>query len=280
MLDQERKKSNLQIWVGISLIAALLGLAGGMGLASTVLDSSEDSSLKPALRDSQARVSQLEDEVRDLQSNLEDMDSESQALAEELAGATQREEDLGTQLSQAEAQASSALQALTQKESELKLELELSTSAEEQIATLEEQIQSLQLQEAGGQGNLEAVRELSDTIERHRLLVVELRKDPPETREVSTTYWNNIKTIAARADPALSSPADKVILKIDNYFDWNERSPNPAVPADEYANAYFDWISEFRPTGAEAYVDATESFTRDALLAVIVQLESVASKLN
>ena len=262
MLDRKPQKSNVQIWVGISLIAALLGLAGGMGLASTVLDSSGDSGLEPALRNSQASVSQLEAEVQDLQTDLEDMDSESQSLAKEL----------GMQLSQAEAQASSALQALAQKESEL----ELLSSAEEQIATLEEQIQSLQSQEAGGQGNLEAVRELSDTVEKHRLLLVELRKDLPATREEAVIYWKNIKTIAARADPALTSPADRVILKIDNYFDWIDRSPNLTASSDDY----FDWLGERTTSGAIGYEDATDTFTRDALLAVINQLDSVVSRLN
>ena len=276
MLDRERTKSATPIWVGITLIAALLGLAGGMGLASTVLDSSGDSGLESALSDSKARVSQLKAEVLDLQADLEDVDSESRVLAGELAGATQREEDLGLQISQAEARASSALQALAQKQSES----ELLTSSEDQIATLEEQIQLLQSGGAAGQGDLESVREMSDNVERHRLLLVELRKDPPGTREETVTYWSNIKAIASKADPSLTSPADKVILKIDNFFDWNDRIPSPAIPADEYADAYFEWLADSRLSGAEAYVDATDSFTRDALLAVITQLDSVVSRLN
>ena len=83
MLSQERKKSSVQIWVGISLIAALLGLAGGIGIASTVLDSSGNSGLESALRDSQARVTQLEAEVQDLQTDLEDRGSAYQVLAKE-----------------------------------------------------------------------------------------------------------------------------------------------------------------------------------------------------
>ncbi|MQF48584.1 hypothetical protein FIM08_01580 [SAR202 cluster bacterium AC-647-N09_OGT_505m] len=274
MLDEERKNSNVQIWAGISLITALLGLAGGMWLASTVLYSSEDSDLAHGLRASQARVSQLETEVWELRTDLKDSDSASQALAEELAGATHREKNLGLQLSQAEAQAYSALQTLTQKESELL------TPAEEQIATLEAKIQSLQSQETEGTDNPEAISEMSNIVERHRLLLVELRKEPPETREGTATYWYNIRTIASKAAPALTSPADKVILKIDNYFDWSERSPNITIPADEYSDAYFDWLDQFTLTGAEAFVKATESFRRDALLEVITHLDSIVSRLN
>jgi hypothetical protein len=262
MLDQGSKKSTVQIWVGITLIAGLLGLAGGLGLASTVLDTSGGSGLKADLRDSQARVSQL-------QADLEEVNSASQVLAEKLAGATQKEDDLRMQLSQAEARASSALQALTQKVSEL----ELTTSAQEQL-------QSIQTQLAKEQANLTALREMSDAVERHRLLLVELRKDTPQTREESTTYWRNIKTLAARANPALASPADRVILKIDNYFNWNDRSPSPTGPTDEYFNAYFDWRADYNTSGAIAYEDAVITFTRDALLAVITQMDSVVSRLN
>jgi hypothetical protein len=262
MLDQGSKKSTVQIWVGVTLIVGLLGLAGGLGLASTVLDTSGGSGLKADLRDSQARVSQL-------QADLKEMDSASQVLVEKLAGATQKEDDLRLQLSLAAAQASSALQALAQKESELGL-----------LTSTQEQIQSIQSQLAKEQGNLKALREMSDAVEKHRLLLVELRKDTPQTREESITYWKNIKTLAARADPALTSPADRVILKIDNYFNWNDRSPNPTGPADEYMNAYFDWLADYTTSGAIAYEDAVITFTRDALLAVITQMDSVVSRLN
>ena len=253
MLYRGNQSSNVLIRVGIALMVGLLGLAAGLWLGSTVLDSSGD-------------------KVSGLQSDLELAGSESQALVEELAAVAQVEETLRTQLSDAEEQASSALQTLTQMESDM----EMLSSAQEQILTLEEQIQSIQSQVTEGQGDLESLREISDAVEKHRLLLVELRKELPETREESETYWNTMKTVAARADPALASPADKVILKIDNYFDWNERTPSPTAPADDY----LAWLADYSTSGAVAYEDANLVFIREALLAVIGQMDTVVSRLD
>ena len=241
MLDKEGKKSNVLIWVGITLIAGLLGLAGGLGLASSVLDSSEDPALKSALLDSQTRVAQLQAEANDILIKLEGMNSASQAMVRE-------KEQLQTRLSQAEAQATS----------------------------VQEQVQSVQSQLAKAQDKLEAAREMSNALERHRLLLVELRKDSPKTRGESIAYWNNIKTLAARADPALASPVDRVILRIDNYFDWDDRSPGSTASSDDYLN----WLADSTTSGANAYEEAAASFTRDALQAVITQMDAVVSRLN
>lgn len=241
MVDKEGKKSNVLIWVGVTLIAGLLGLAGGLGLASSVLDSSGDPALKSALLDSQTKVAELQAEANDIQTQLEGMDSASQTLVQE-------KEKLQTQLSQAEAQTTAT----------------------------QEQVQSVQSQLTKAQDKLEAVREMSDALERHRLLLVELRKDSPKTREESIAYWNNIKTLAARADPALASPVDRVILRIDNYFDWDDRSPGSTASS----NDYLSWLADYTTSGANAYEEAAASFTRDALQAVITQMDSVVARLN
>ena len=252
-LNRGNENSNVLIRVAIALIIGLLSLAAGLWIGNTVLDSSGN------------KASELQAEIQSLQSKLAEIDSAAQVLVEDVAAAIQMEENLRTQLSLAEEKASSALQTLAQKESEL----ELLSSAQEQIAALEKQI-------GKEESTLENLREMSDAIESHRLLLVELRKELPETREESVTYWNTMKTIAARADPALASPADKVILKIDNYFDWNDRSPYPTAPPEDYLN----WLTDRRFSGADAYLDATATFNRDAMLAVITEMDAVVSQLN
>lgn len=240
------EKNTFLIRVGITVIVGLLSLATGLWLGSAVLDSSAD------------KVSDLQTNVQNLQSELEVAGSESQALTEELATAAQANDSLQVQLSEAEKRASSALQAL------------------EQVAALEKQVESIQLQVIEGQANLDAVKEMSDDIEKHRLLLVELRKDLPQTREESITYWNVMKSIAASADPALASPADKVILKIDNYFDWSDRTPSATASSDDYLN----WLADYATSGAVAYEEATATFTREAMLAVITEMDTVVSRLN
>jgi hypothetical protein len=121
---------------------------------------------------------------------------------------------------------------------------------------------------------------MANNVELHRLLLVELRRDLPQTRDEAFDYWSNVRTLAAKAEPALAPPADGVILKIDNYFDWSDRTPNPNAPTDEYLDAYFDWQVDYTTSGAGAYVDAVETFTNYALEAVITQLDSVVLRLE
>jgi hypothetical protein len=155
-------------------------------------------------------------------------------------------------------------------------DMEMLSSAGKQAVTLEEQIQSIQSQMESQQSNLETLTEMSDSVEKHRLLLVELRKDLPLTREDSVAYWNTMKAVASNADPALAPPVDRIILKIDNYFDWNERTPSPTAPADYH----LDWLAEYSISGAIDYEDASVTFTKEALLSVISQMDTVVSSLN
>ena len=245
-----RKNHRVLIRIGLILIGGLLGLAGGLALASTVFDSSEESGLETALLDSQTRVSQLQAEVEDLQSDLGEMESPFHAFTDELAEAAQREELLLVQLSQALQRESSDMQALARVESEL----ELATSAQ---AALNEHVQSIRSQVSKDKSSLESIREMFDLVEGHRLLLVELRKDLPISREESNTYWSNIKTVAVKANPSLASPADKVIIRIDNYYDWNDRSLDPSVSLDDYLT----WQRDYTTSGAIDYEEATYNFT-------------------
>jgi len=248
VLYRRNETSNVLMWVGITMVVGLLSLAVGLWLGNTVLDSSGD------------KVSELQAEVQGLQSDLWLADSQSQTLTEDLAATTQAEGSLRAQLSQVEKNVTSAIQTLAQQKSEF----ELLSSAQKQI-------------EAYGQNNLDSLREMSDTVEKHRLLLVELRKELPQTREESLSYWISMKTIAAKADPALAPPADKVILKIDNYFDWSDRTPSVTASSDDF----LDWrFVDYTSSGADAYLEATASFTKEAMLAVIAEMDTVVSQLN
>lgn len=269
MLAEELKTSKTQIWIGITLITMLLGLSLGMWLASTVLSPSHDSILETYISDNEDNVHQLVVEIQSLRSDMEDMDSASRVISEELAATIQSEYELKQQLSQAQATASTVLDVIAEKE----LALEQMSSADSQISLLKSEIQS---SKSEAQLNSAAITEMSNTIERHRLLLVEIRKDPPDTREETVAYWDNIRSVASRANPALSSPVEKIMLKIDNYFDWSDRSPN----ANGSSNDYVDWLADYTTSGAIAYENATATFTKDALLAVITHLDSVTTQLN
>ncbi|MBF8267691.1 MAG: hypothetical protein HW388_1199 [Dehalococcoidia bacterium] len=248
--SQRDNKIKPSIWVGVALIAALLGLAGGLGIASTVLDS-RDGGLETRLRDTQSQI-------QDLQAAMEEQEATSQVLLKALDQASQREDALRSQLSQAEAQASSAQEELAQKKAEL---------------------DNLHLAQSEAQSGLEKLQDLRDqanSIESFRVLLVEMRKDLPQTREEALTHWSRVKSLVARADPSLVSPIDRVILRIDNYFDWDDRSPSPSAPIEEY----LAWLADYTSSGAVAYEDAVRGFTKDTLLALINRMDSVVDYLK
>jgi hypothetical protein len=235
-LNKGSEKNTFLIRVGITVIVGLLSLATGLWLGSAVLDSSDH------------KVSDRQTDVETFQPEPEVPSSASQSLTEELAAATHLNGSLVAQLS----------------------------AAEEQVSGLEKQVESIQSQIVGGQVNLETLKEMSYDVEKHRILLVELRKNPPQTREEAITYWNLMKTIATRADTALASPAGKVILKIDNYFDWSARTPSVTTSTDDYIN----WLADYVTSGAAAYEEATATFIREALLAVITEMDTVVSLLH
>ena len=121
------------------------------------------------------------------------------------------------------------------------------------------------------------IRERADLVEKHRLLLVEMRRDIPVTREDARDYWSNLKSIAADADPALVTPIDRIILRIDNYFDWDERQPSLQVSVDD---EYLAWLESYSLSGASEYSAYVDVFTKDAMLAIINQLDSIVTQLE
>ena len=99
-------RNNTVVWFGVTLIAALLGLAGGLGLGSLLLEPSETTAPSATL----AELSQLQEQVQGLQADLDTRTAESLALASDLETAGAQEADLRAQISQRDAQMGTAPQ--------------------------------------------------------------------------------------------------------------------------------------------------------------------------
>ena len=184
-------RNNTVVWFGVTLIAALLGLAGGLGLGSLILEPSETTAPSATL----AELSQLQEQVQGLQSDLDTRTAESLALASDLETAGALEADLRAQIAQRDAQVGAAPQEDV---------LALGNS----VANLEEQLRLAltQLESGNGSDILNVIKESANTVEKHRLLLVEMRRDIPVDREEARAYWSNLKSIAAEADPVSGNP--------------------------------------------------------------------------
>lgn len=105
-----------------------------------------------------------------------------------------------------------------------------------------------------------------------KLLLVEIRKEIPQTRNEAQQHWKNVKTIALQTDSSLGPAIDKVITKIDPYYDWIAKLDN--VTTDE---EYINWIIEGQLSGAYTYNEEIVEFRNDALLAVIIRMDAALS---
>ena len=256
------RKNTTTIWVGVAMMAALLGLAGGLGLGALLVGSG-DSTTNGV---SSAEVAQLEKQVQQLQSDLDAKTSEALALGEDLREAAALEADLHRQLAE-----SGALDAASPNQGEVGLK--------DTVDDLHQQLQDAlaQLEASRDGAGFSEIRERADLVEKHRLLLVEMRRDIPVTREDARDYWSNLKSIAADADPALVTPIDRIILRIDNYFDWDERQPSLQVSVDD---EYLAWLESYGLSGASEYSAYVDVFTKDAMLAIINQLDSIVTQLE
>ena len=105
-----------------------------------------------------------------------------------------------------------------------------------------------------------------------KLLLVEIRKEIPQTRNEAQQHWKNVKTIALQTDSSLGPAIDKVITKIDPYYDWIAKLDN--VTTDE---EYINWIIEGQLSGAYTYNEEIVEFRNDALLAGIIRMDAALS---
>ena len=118
------------------------------------------------------------------------------------------------------------------------------------------------------QAAVAAFREELEPLEPLRLLLVEVRKGTPETRKSATEYWQGIKDLATKVDPALGPKADRVIRLIPVYFDWIEQSFTTSC----------DSIDELINTGAIDFGTVVTDFEKDVLLTLINRMDAIVAR--
>ena len=268
MLYTREQRSNARKWLVLLAVASLVSLAIGL-LAGSVFRGTPDTGEDERVIELEGEIEDLQSQIGQLQSQHEAVENESSTLVSALEAAGRAETDLRSQLADTNARVTTAETALRERDAEL-------NSSRENISSLEEQNRELTLRVNALQSRVNGLDGLSEAAESHRLLLVELRRDPPEDREGAFEFWNTMKDKAVRANPALSSPADRVIIKIDNFFDWAERSPNAEPTSDEYA----EWLAERVTSGAAGYQESADAFFKEALLSAISQLEAIVGRLN
>ena len=120
---------------------------------------------------------------------------------------------------------------------------------------------------------LDSITTTIEKFENDKLLLVELRKEIPSSRNEAHNHWDRVKGIAVVSDPTLGPKIDKVISMIDAYYDWLEDQPGVNSTDAEF----FNWIIEGNISGAINYTAEIGQFQNDALLAVIIRMDAAIS---
>ncbi len=116
---------------------------------------------------------------------------------------------------------------------------------------------------------LSSIEQIVAKLENDRLLLVELIKEPPEAREDAKEYWRSVKTVAVKSDPSLGPAVDKIIARIDAYFDWVDRSPARGASEAEWGS----WLLDYHYSGAVDYGLAIDDFHKAAFQVVATHID-------
>ena len=247
------------------IVATLVGL--GIGFVASNL------SLQPGIvrlevseEVLESRVTSLNSQIDELkvkESELVDARSDIADLNNNVGNLVIERDNLSGRLSEAGDSLDSLEEELTAKELELDSALDSFDLSESEKQRMEERI--------------EAIGDAIMKFESDRLLLVELRKEVPQTREEAMEFWSSVRDIARSSDPSLGIAVEKVISKLGPYYNWLETQPEPDADMDGVLDeGYVQWAF-FPPLGTFDYFDEIGKFQNDALLVIIVRMDAALS---
>lgn len=241
--------------LGLTLVLIVLALGIGVGIgyvafepqsteAASSLDASQErvARLEASIADKDARYQELLDEVADFKAEIALTAATNESLMDEMA------------------RQGEALAAAEDAQRTLQADL---TTTQGQVSALEAQIGSEEALAARLSGFESAIAPLGDD----RLLLVELRKDTPDTLDEATEYWEELKELAVAADPTLGTKVDRVIAFLPTYFEWFEGDYDNTC---ESLQAFFD-------TGAVEFGTLSGDLQSDIFLLLINRIDAATA---
>ena len=252
------RRSWLLYPVGLILFTHLILLVGGAavgyGIFKPRASSAEAQSVEQTLR-----ITEIEAVITSQDGKITDLMSETTELLKERVTLGHKLEAVTTDLEKQQT-ASRTLQG------EISITAKLNADAQMTIASLKEDLTDLKIVE----DQLAVVTKEISQLESHRLLLIELRKDMPETRTSAISYWHRVKSLAVKADPSLGPKADRVIRLIPAYFDWAE---------GEYVDTY-ESVVTYVDTGANDFGTIVGDFEKDVFLSIITKWDALISQVE
>lgn len=246
--------------IAIALISALVGASIGFLFSLTLLlpqnielktrlelIKSDKSKLERELNDTRKNLANLNLKIEELQTKIKELISENSKLNADFKITKQNIEELGEKIEQ--------------KENEIRLKLK-------EISKLNQTNQELQ-------GTIEKIKKSLVILEIDRKILIEMRKDIPENRSEAKAYWENLKKIVVKTDLSLGDQIDKILTRIDAYYDWLDEFPKPPSSLADYAYWYF-----FPPQQVIEYFDEVSEFRKRVMLAIVDDIQAILEEVG
>ncbi len=113
---------------------------------------------------------------------------------------------------------------------------------------------------------------LKDQLDADRLLLVEMRREVPNTKDEAEHLWGNIRDLAQRSENSLGSKVDDVTRALPTYYNWRSRAQAGDFATDDEAFLTYQLI------GAGEFEASIDEFWR-AFQLVLIDRAGVISSL-
>ena len=247
-------------WILLSVVALLfthlMAVGIGLGVGYGIFE--------PQTSRAEAQALEQDQEIASLRQQIADSDLQFTAFMGESSERLQVQSTLQTDLDAIARELEQQRDAATQVEVELASVRNRVAEKDASISELSEHVDSL----SELQAEVTALKEEVAPLEAHRLLLVEIRKDTPDTRKAATEYWQGIKRLAVEVDPSLGPKADRVLRLVPVYFDWIEESFTTSC----------DSIDALVNTGAIDFGTVVTDFEKDVLLTLINRMDAIVAQ--
>ncbi|MFQ6135196.1 MAG: hypothetical protein ACE5KU_05215 [Nitrososphaerales archaeon] len=249
--------SSSNIWV-VGIVSGLI-----LGLAISYLY------FQPELSGAAERESTLRARIVDLEADAEDLNKALKKSEEDLSTAKAEAEDLRARLNDALHEKNQVENLLAITNSTLTETLRELDARKAELKEAREEIQSERDRYIRLSSQISMAERSLEQLESSKILLAELRKEMPITRNETKEYWENIRSLAAKIDPSLGGKIDKILFNLDIYFDWIESAPGFNSTLEDWAI----WLLT-PPQGAIDYGPSIDEFLNEVYLMIIRDIDA------
>jgi septal ring factor EnvC (AmiA/AmiB activator) len=112
---------------------------------------------------------------------------------------------------------------------------------------------------------------LKDQLDADRLLLVEMRREGPNTKDEAERLWSNIRNLAQRSENSLGSKVDAVTRALPAYYNWQSRAQAGDFATDNEAFLTYQLV------GADVFEASINKFWRAFQLVLIDRVGVISS---